>query len=421
MDDELQLISDGDGLAVIGDPAAVERFLSSEGLTSKELELPKVGLILGTASGAAQAGSGLAANSARWVQLTQESTQLIEKYGLMTSTKSGLDLGVVQSAGGQIKGIVQFTKSSSSFVTNPAVLSGAAGIMSQLAMQAAMDEINDYLATIDEKVDDLLRAQKDSVLADMIGVELVIDEAMIIRDQVGRVSDVTWSKVQATSMTVNSTQTYALRQLDSIAEKMERKSKIADVAKTAKESEPKVREWLAVLARCFQLQDALAILELDRVLDSSPEELDQHRMGLKITRQKRLDLIARSTGTLMARMDAAASRANAKVLLQPGPSRAVVNSSNEVVTGVLDLQGRLGIERSQEALEAKGWLQAAAEVRDKVIETGADGVDAAGRLGNETFNRARSMTDNVAIKLAERAHRRREDAQEADEINEKVD
>ena len=29
MDNEIQLISDGDGLAVIGDPAAVERFLVS--------------------------------------------------------------------------------------------------------------------------------------------------------------------------------------------------------------------------------------------------------------------------------------------------------------------------------------------------------------------------------------------------------
>ena len=58
-------------------------------------------------------------------------------------------------------------------------------------MQQAMDEITDYLATIDEKLDDLLRAQKDAVLSDMIGVDLVIDEAMTIRDQVGRVSDVT--------------------------------------------------------------------------------------------------------------------------------------------------------------------------------------------------------------------------------------
>ena len=42
MDDEIQLISDGDGLAVIGDPAAVERFLVLEGLQSKDLGLDRL-------------------------------------------------------------------------------------------------------------------------------------------------------------------------------------------------------------------------------------------------------------------------------------------------------------------------------------------------------------------------------------------
>lgn len=47
MDNEVQLISDGDGLAVIGNPAAVERFLVSEGLpSSKDLGLPRLGSVL---------------------------------------------------------------------------------------------------------------------------------------------------------------------------------------------------------------------------------------------------------------------------------------------------------------------------------------------------------------------------------------
>lgn len=37
MDDEIQLIRDGDGLAVIGNQAAVEHFLISEGLPSQAL------------------------------------------------------------------------------------------------------------------------------------------------------------------------------------------------------------------------------------------------------------------------------------------------------------------------------------------------------------------------------------------------
>ena len=42
MDNEIQLISDGDGLAVIGNPTAVERFLVSEGLSSKDLGLHRL-------------------------------------------------------------------------------------------------------------------------------------------------------------------------------------------------------------------------------------------------------------------------------------------------------------------------------------------------------------------------------------------
>ena len=222
-------------------------------------------------------------------------------------------------------------------------------------MQQTMDEIIDYLATIDEKLDDVLRAQEDAVWADMIGVGLDIDEAMTIREHAGRVSEVTWSKVQATSATIARTQAYALRQLDALAEKMERKAKIGDLAKMAKEAESKVQGWLVVLARCFQLQDAIAVLELDRVLDAAPDDLDGHRLGLKASRQKRLDTISRSTERLMARMDAAAGTANTKVLLHPTTSPAVVQSREHVASAVADFHGRLGIESGRQSLEAKRW------------------------------------------------------------------
>jgi Mg2+ and Co2+ transporter CorA len=158
-----------------------------------------------------------------------------------------------------------------------------------------MDEITDYLALIDEKVDDVLRAQKDAVIADMIGVDLVLEEAMALREHGGRVNEVTWSKAQATSATVARTQAYALRQLNGIAEKLEAKSKVGDLADAARDAQSKTQEWLAVLARCFQLQDAIAVLELDRVLDAVPDDLNAHRLGLKAARQKRLDTITRST------------------------------------------------------------------------------------------------------------------------------
>lgn len=140
--------------------------------------------------------------------------------------------------------------------------------------------------------------------------------------------------MQTAPATIAEVQAYALCQLDAAAEKLERATKIGDLAKAAKDADVTAREWLAVLARCFQLQDAVAVLELDRVLDAAPDELDGHRLGLRAARQERLEVISRSTEHLLARMEAAAGTANTKVLFHPSTSPAVVQSSNQVARAV---------------------------------------------------------------------------------------
>jgi hypothetical protein len=416
MHDEIQLISDGDGLAVIGDPTDVERFLRAEGLTSRDLGLHRLGSALRIGSGLAQAGSEIAANSGRWVQMTKESAELAQKYTAMTKSASGLSTGVLRGDKGQFVHILEFVQGPGSMLANPAILAGAAGIMAQVAMQQAMDEITDYLAAIDEKVDDILRAQKDAVLADMIGVAFAIEEAMTLREQVGRVSDVTWSKVQATPQTIARTQAYALRQLDALAEKLEKKSQIGDVARVAKDAEETVQQWLAVLARCLQLQDAIAILELDRVLDSSPDDLDNHRLALRAARQKRLDLIVRSTSHLVDRMEAAAASTSLTVVVHPIASRGVVYSTNHVGAAVSGLHDVLGIEGQRAALEAKRWSHAVVETRDQAFKAAEDRVDFALERGDDALGKARETGAKVRSnlsELADRAVRRRRDDEES--------
>ena len=315
---------------------------------------------------------------------------------------------MLEGKNGQVKGFVEFTNSPGALLTNPAMLAGAAGIMAQLAMQQTMDEITDYLAVIDKKVDDVLRAQQDAVLAEMIGVDFVVEEAMTIRAEVGRVSEVTWSKVQATTLSIARTQGYALQQLDALAEKLESETRIGDIDDAAEEAQKKVQEWLAVLARCFQLQDAIAILELDRVLDTSPDELDKHRRGLRTGRDNRLERIAESTKRLLSRMDVAAGTANTKVLLHPATSRDVVHATNHVAVEVADFHERLGIASGQESWEARRWVDAATDAKDRAFESGVGGVHAARAFGNETFGRAKSMTGKLSGGLPKASlHRRR--------------
>ncbi|HEY8588748.1 MAG TPA: hypothetical protein VIL55_04250 [Naasia sp.] len=407
-DDEIQLISDGDGLAVIGEPDAVDRFLASEGLVSTDLGLPRLRSVLGTGAAAAQAGSEIAASSGRWVKLTAESAEQVKKFGLMDTNTPGVKHAMIGRPGA-IKGWLQLADTPRSLLTNPAVLTGAAGIMAQLAMQQAMAEVTDYLAAIDAKLDDVLRAQKDATVAQMIGVGVQVDEAMRLREHVGRVSEVTWSKLHAAPGTIAATQAYALRQIDALAEKLASTGKVGALASATKAGESEVREWLGVLARCAQLQDAIAILELDRVLESAPEDLDGHRRGLEAARRARLDAIARSTEQLLDGLDAASGTANAKVLTHPSKSRAVVRESNRLGTAVSDFHGRLGIESARQPLEARRWRDAATTAKDGAVDAGAEGLRVARRVGGGARGRAKSATGRASKGIAERARRLRDD------------
>jgi hypothetical protein len=414
VDDDVQLISDGDGLAVIGEPSAVERFLAANELPEgRDLGLKKLWPMIGVAASVIQGGSEVAANHGRWIKLTKESAAALASNPAMKGSADHLSRAIVMH-GGKTKKILEFTTGPGKALANPNVAAAVGAVMAQYAMQQAMDEISDYLAVIDAKVDDILRGQKDAVLADMIGVEMVIDEGTLIRAQVGRVSDITWSKVQGTTQTLARTQGYALRQLDAVAEKLERTAKVDDLVKVTKDAESTVREWLAVLARCFQLQDAVAVLELDRVLDASPEELDEHRLALRTVRQNRLAVIGRTTDRLLERMDAAAGTANAKVLLNPFDSRAIVGSSNRAATGVVRFNGLLGVADERESLEARRWLVAVGDTWDAARDQGVEGTAAARRLGAAAFGRGRAAADGLQLKLAEGALRRRKGGQAPD-------
>lgn len=403
---EIELISDGDGLAVIGSPTAVERFMGAVGLSDGGSALAR--RVFSTGASIAQTGSEIAANAGQWVKLTPESAHAVRTFGLTPTKTPGISHAMVGDPG-NIQQWIQVVRTPGSMVTNPAMLAGAAGIMAQFAMQQQMDAIMDYLAVIDEKLDSVLRAQTNQVLARLDGVELAVREAMSVREAVGRVSEVTWSKVQGSAQAIHETQGYALRQLADLADKLDEKTKVADLADVTKGAEAEVQKWLVVLARCFELHDAVAVLELDRVLDASPEELDRHRLGLQSARRDRLELISGRTDHLLERMSAAVEKANSKVLFNPKQSPAVVTSRNHVAIEVHEFHDLLGIESGAESSDARRWKEAAGERVDQARATGAQGIDGVKRFGGATRNKAGSAIGKVSGRIPGRKARQSDD------------
>lgn len=425
---EIQLVADEHGLALIGPPQAVEQFLSSEGLVptgpaSQGLGVGRLGGLLRSGSVTAQAGSDVAANSGRWVKLSEQSAKSVKKYGLRESSKTGLSTGVVKGDKGQVKGFVEFVRGPGTALKNPAALAGAAGIMAQLAMQQTMDEITDYLERIDAKLDDVLRAQKDSVVSRLTGAGMAIDEALTVSRARGKVDEVTWSKVQNLTTTIAEVQGYALAQLDALAGKLEAAGKVSDIAEATVAAAGTTQEWLAVLARTFQLQEALDVLEVDRVLDAAPDEVDAHRRGLEQARRKRLTDIRRATERLLVRIVTAAGTANEKVLLHPASSPRAVRAGEQVSGSILDFHGLLGLgETKHEALEVRRWSSAAGDIRERALETGSDGVDAVRRGGGAALVRvrdgaggARRSVQSLPGRVRSARGQRADDAQDADD------
>lgn len=406
MGNEVELISDGAGLAVVGNPTAVERFMESMGLSTAGS--PRLGEAFGAGASVAQIGSEIAANSGLWVKLTKDSALNLQQYPLTPTTTPGIYHAMLGQRG-SIKKWLQLDMGAAARLTNPAMLAGAAGIMAQLAMQQQMAEITEYLVTIDQKVDGVLRSQTNLVLARLDGVDLAVREAMSVREAVGRVSEVTWSKVQNSAQTIHETQGYALRQLGDLADKIEEKTNIGELAETAKDAEAEAQKWLVALARCFELHDAVAVLELDRVLDASPEELDRHRLGLKSARRDRLELFAERTELLLGCVNAAVGMANSKVLFNPIESPAVVKSSNHVAAEVYEFHELLGIESGRGSADARLWADAATERWDQVRVTGTASAETVKEFGDEALDHARSVKDKLSNRIAERMLRRSED------------
>ena len=262
------MFSDGEGLAVIGPPSAVERFMASFGLEHGVHRDFSGALRAGAI--AAEVGSAITAETGRWVKLTGDSATRMHEIGLTPTKFDGVSHAMVGRAG-DIRWLqIENAPGMASLLTNPAVLSGAAGVMAQFAMQQQMNEIQDYLERIDKKLDRVLRSQTNDVSADSMASRLAVREAMTVREAVGRVSEVTWSKVQTSAQTIHQVEGYTIRELSNLAQDIEdNERKMDDWTQPRRQSRGSRCGWSSwrVASRSTTRSGCS---RLDRVLDASP-------------------------------------------------------------------------------------------------------------------------------------------------------
>lgn len=360
MSDEVEIISDGEGAVIRGSSSAIEAFLKDHKWlpTPRSISLARLNEGLHTGAEVAQTLTGMVEQSATYLKLTPESSRRLQEAGGLMNTKTkGISHAMLGKTGDQSMKWLQVQDSPLSLVTNPAVLSGIGGLMSQAAQQTEAQELRELLVRIDEKLDDVRRAQKDEVLARMHTAAAEITEAMTIREHGGDPKTL-WDKVSKVSGQITNVQEDALAALSALADKVESKEKSGQLRKVAREIEQEVAVQLAILARCFELHDEFRVVELDHVLATAPQNLQGHKAGLEKARLNRRDEVLARTGRLMSQLDRAGEIVNANIVLHSGAAREVVGALNSTGELVSDFHLPLGIELTREKLVAVSWKEA---------------------------------------------------------------
>ena len=357
---EIELVSDGEGVVVAGDRSAVERFLDRAGLLSQAqgFDLGKLRSVLKPGADVMQTASGIVEQSAMYLKITPDSLKRLQDAGGLMKTKApGIRWAMLGEPGKESLKWLQVEDGPASLVLNPAVLSGLGGLMSQFAQQAEAQELKALLVRMDQKLDDVRRAQRDAVLARMQSAAAAIDEAMTIRGRGGDPKTL-WDKVSGVSETILNVQDEALFALRALADKVDGKKKTGELKKATQEIESEIAIQLAVLARCFELQDEFGVVELDHVLATAPENLDGHRLGLSDAREARRASVLQITERLMEQMDAAGCIVNENILIHARAARSVIDCLNSTAEIVDEFHTPLGIDLTRDALSATPWREA---------------------------------------------------------------
>lgn len=419
--DDVQVYSDGDGIAVFGEESQVDAFLERwKGDVLAAFPKENYSASVRNISTISRGIGEIQAQSGKWLKLSDESAALLKKAGPSFSKKNGLMYGVVRNPKGQLMGHLQFTKAAI-FVPGPHTFIAAGAVLAQVAAEQQMKEISKHLESIEDKLDYVLKDLKGSLFAELEGATASIDKAMVLREETGRVNEVTWSQVQGVQSSIYLIQSKALRRLMNLADTLEADASVADRLTAIGGVEGELTDLLAALSETFRLQDAFYIVELDRVMETDSDDLESHREAVQRSRKERVEKVTEVTTQLLERIYASGKVSRTERLRMLKKPELLIEKCNSAANEVVQTQVLLGADTTLEELESQTWTDALREVRDGALnttrkwgESAADGINEA----KDDFNVMRAKRIRKKLEKIEGKTNRDADADEQTEVAE---
>ncbi|WP_210252836.1 hypothetical protein [Arthrobacter zhaoguopingii] len=326
---ELGIFVSGKEAAIVGHSDLVQKFMQELavnpelGATAKKATLDAVAAV----SGIAAVSSSMAGKT---FTLTAESAELFDKLKKFNPDGGGPLAGVVRGAKGRIAAHAQFEPTK----MNPMVASNMATLSAAAALKAALADLEQLVEAMDIKLDRLLSDNRAQALGDVQGVTLVLDKAYALYEESGRISETTWTQVSGHSTALAQSSSYALNQLDVIADSLSKgtAAEKSDAIKHASGSE--LRSWLVLLAACHANQTRLDALEIAHVGKSEPEDVEHHVAAVERAAGRRQELAALRLQKLNDAVSATAKINDFSRVVNPLRSAATLNAVENIQQAV---------------------------------------------------------------------------------------
>lgn len=280
-----------------------------------------------------QGGSQLHLESGRYLKLTQESYDFLQKHGVrnpISGTIRRSDIGELRNSSQFVKNLA-FEAGSRA----PAVLSNAAGIVAQAAIEHSLTEIKGYLRDHTEKLDRLLNQQRNESLSRLDGYQrrLCKEESFFVANK--RLSQTGWDGIASIGGELEGIFEQSIREMNDAVNQL---SKAEGNAKKLQNLIQSLREVaadrLAILAHALQLLDTYDRLSVVRVVDHEPEVAVSFTTHLLNARENRLTKVSEQLREIQEAIRSSVSFSNSSSVLHAPRNNEIIRDANATIAQI---------------------------------------------------------------------------------------
>ncbi|MCG7272940.1 hypothetical protein MHJ82_01095 [Corynebacterium afermentans] len=280
-----------------------------------------------------QGGSQLHLESGRYLKLTQESYDFLQKHGVRNPISGTIRRGDI----GELRNSSQFVKNLAFEAGSraPAVLSNAAGIVAQAAIEHSLTEIKGYLRDHTEKLDRLLNQQRNESLSRLDGYQrrLCKEESFFVANK--RLSQTGWDGIASIGGELEGIFEQSIREMNDAVNQL---SKAEGNAKKLQNLIQSLREVaadrLAILAHALQLLDTYDRLSVVRVVDHEPEVAVSFTTHLLNARENRLTKVSEQLRAMQKAIRGSVSFSNSSSVLHAPRNNEIIRDANATIAQI---------------------------------------------------------------------------------------